>query len=1294
MTSRSGRSPATGTGDPDYESEIRFGVVMYGGVSLAIYINGVTNEIYELACSTPREGITIDPAGEPFTRTLYRRLSWLAGNAGLRAAYAARICESVAADPDHGPDPWERLSRDGCSRTRFAVDVVAGTSAGGINGIFLAKALANGEQFGPLKDLWINEGDFELLINDRQSYAGIEPPLKLRSPPTSLLNSDRMYAKLYDAMRRMAPIDGVTGADGQSTTTSPLADEIDLYVTTTDVRGSPVPLRLFDKVVYERRYKQSYHFSFPNGISNQGNDFAAPNTAFLAFAARCTSSFPFAFEPMSLAAVERLGYDGGDDGLGIHRWNAFFPNLPPDEVRANRHVHRAFGDGGYLDNKPFSYVVDQLARRYAAVPLERKLIYVEPAPEHITAEGPNAMPVAGDEPDVIENSLAALTTIPQYETIREDLQAILQRNRRVERIERVVRLGQANINATEAFTIRLDAAGKVPLWSKLTLDQMRLYYGEAFLPYQWLRVYAATDAIADRIGAQLGIDAESDRQYALRALVRAWRESRYDAGGTGSKGTLNAFLDEFDLDYRLRRLAFLVRKIDVLLRLADKRVVGDFDLDPGTSDRPPALSDEERETLRLLDGLNPPYDGLYRALLAGRVAAVHPALRALKRTLYDARHQLLAVVRAIDVPPVDAPPVDDGPITAAVFGFTTIDALMKALAPVLDEVLEHAAAANETLPELCRRSRSVDPVGPDRMTSTMRTLQEIVVLRAGRHVDPAAPIGGWLAAAVDALRVNADRRHGPARPSMLEVVSGRAWELLGQPTLVPLDLPAVPSRDTEGRKAEPHIEDVTVDGVRSSDRLAMNGPEGTWLRWFLAFFYLRFDSYDQMSFPLYYDTGTGEPSTVEVVRISPVDAVNLIDETNDPQKRKKLAGTALANFGAFLDRRWRTNDIMWGRLDGAERLIEAVLPMNDTATRIVRKELVERAHRDILETTLTSAGRLELADLLVKALDEVADDATSRLRDAFACSQAALGAARREADAATAAAATTPTAANATARKRALAALDAAQVAFDRDEQALYRRRSTVVRTQIGLQLDQLSKSGRLAQSTLAGVLGSLLDPAGLMRYVRDTRRNDPEPDPRTTLRSAARAVTVTGNLLQGIAKKRGVGTRTTRWLARTGLALQAAIAVSIPDAIGWRIARHWIKVLYLVEAVFLAAAFLFGSADMRTLATSALATTFAVHLLTRILGDVLGEVRNAWAYGLGMAACVVVLGFAGLGLLMFVHQGVQQGLCWTNPAASDDRTWAAAACERIAQGRSWWNRMGREAPPDPTGQNSAKPSR
>ena len=53
---------------------------------------------------------------------------------------------------------------------RGSVDVISGSSAGGINGIFLAKVLANEQTIDRLRDLWVDEGDIGLLVNDSTSY--------------------------------------------------------------------------------------------------------------------------------------------------------------------------------------------------------------------------------------------------------------------------------------------------------------------------------------------------------------------------------------------------------------------------------------------------------------------------------------------------------------------------------------------------------------------------------------------------------------------------------------------------------------------------------------------------------------------------------------------------------------------------------------------------------------------------------------------------------------------------------------------------------------------------------------------------------------------------------------------------------------------------------------------------------------------------------------------------------------------------------------------------------------------
>jgi hypothetical protein len=67
---------------------------------------------------------------------------------------------------------------------------------------------------------------------------------------------------------------------------------------------------------------------------------------------------------------------------------------------------------------------------------------------------------------------------------------------------------------------------------------------------------------------------------------------------------------------------------------------------------------------------------------------------------------------------------------------------------------------------------------------------------------------------------------------------------------------------------------------------------------------------------------------VEVVRFSPED-VRLLrapeQKCDRPTTEEKLKGVAAGHFGAFFSRDRRENDYLWGRLDGAERLIGLLL---------------------------------------------------------------------------------------------------------------------------------------------------------------------------------------------------------------------------------------------------------------------------------------------------------------------------------------------------------------------------------
>jgi hypothetical protein len=82
-------------------------------------------------------------------------------------------------------------------------------------------------------------------------------------------------------------------------------------------------------------------------------------------------------------------------------------------------------------------------------------------------------------------------------------------------------------------------------------------------------------------------------------------------------------------------------------------------------------------------------------------------------------------------------------------------------------------------------------------------------------------------------------------------------------------------------------------------------------------------------------------------------------EDGKPTGPLRLAGVSLGHFGGFLDRAWRRNDMLWGRLDAAERLIAVLVPHED-----VRDGLRVRAHAAILREEFDGDAFEDLLNLL------------------------------------------------------------------------------------------------------------------------------------------------------------------------------------------------------------------------------------------------------------------------------------------------------------------------------------------
>ncbi len=370
------------TGD-ERSREVRIGLVMYGGVSLAIYMNGVADELFR----------------------------------AVRGRGVYKLFKALT-DSD------------------VVVDVVSGASAGGINGMFLAFALCNECEFSACAELWRNQGDIMKLLR--------HPGSPVQSQ-TSLLDSEGYYepqlagafrqmwsspraAQAADAPSRVSELDlFIAGTDfnGRRSTS------VDSAAHVIDVKDHRTQFWLKHR---DRRKHQLDPRADPLGKEWQDPRETSPSVeaerrgaleaGFAAFAklARITSCFPGAFSPVPLDVPEprAAAAHAADDVAVAHKlgvWGALAPGK------------YYFLDGGILDNKPFTSTIETIFYRMANRPVQRHLLYVEPDPERFES-------VAVRAPTFLTSAFDSLTRLPAYESIAADLQLIGKHNDAIERYKR------------------------------------------------------------------------------------------------------------------------------------------------------------------------------------------------------------------------------------------------------------------------------------------------------------------------------------------------------------------------------------------------------------------------------------------------------------------------------------------------------------------------------------------------------------------------------------------------------------------------------------------------------------------------------------------------------------------------------------------------------------------------------------------------------------------------------------------------------------------------------------------
>jgi Protein of unknown function (DUF3376) len=144
--------------------------------------------------------------------------------------------------------------------------------------------------------------------------------------------------------------------------------------------------------------------------------------------------------------------------------------------------------------------------------------------------------------------------------------------------------------------------------------------------------------------------------------------------------------------------------------------------------------------------------------------------------------------------------------------------------------------------------------------------------------------------------------------------------------------------------------------------------------------YERFRELDMQLFPIEMMAGLREKDIIETIRMSPRDAQKGFSRSGFSDK---VAGDALYHFGGFFKRSWRSNDILWGRLDGLCQLVESFL-QRDRLRQIGQEPTLRARIRQRLEGDLDparlfpQAGRTTQDDLRAWLAALCSDDAQIR----------------------------------------------------------------------------------------------------------------------------------------------------------------------------------------------------------------------------------------------------------------------------------------------------------------------------
>ncbi|MBD2579385.1 patatin-like protein [Oscillatoria sp. FACHB-1406] len=786
---------------PDFQRELRLGLVVYGGVSLAVYMNGVCREFYN----------------------------------AVRGRGVYKLVKALT-DSD------------------IVVDIVSGTSAGGINGILLSYALANSNaeevvEFSTFGRVWRESGNIRKLLHQPNEAEGRE----------SLFDGEGYYQgeleealRLAEERRKSAPAD-----DWHSE-----FNELDLFVTGTDWLGRVYSV--FDDTgaaIEVKEHRALFHLKHRQG---RKTPFAAlgknANLTYQALAKLCriTSCFPVAFPTVTVKLQERE--ETADSYLV--EWGALNNRLLP-KASPEKGYQLHFVDGGVLDNRPFSHTIKEIYYRTANRPVERKLLYIDPSPDRFS-DGQRFKQM--NRPNVLQVVEDSLVGMPRYESITNDIELIKERNEKVKRYNSLL----ANAEADAVVPSR-DASLQDSTLPPSDEEQNR----------EGIYLLSQLIGLRDRVlplilgmdGSQslTSIEEFSQRQALLEKVSELLIQPLSPKVTSSAYKTLLAASQQIrylDVEYPLRQHFYLLEKLHSLLERV--RNVSE-------SQKIRILIERLNRQIKLLE--------VVRAGLEQLLS--HPAIATYFNSLI----------------PAEWPPQNEDELRNRIYYLLIYlhRLFLDADGSELNFLRQTSAEDGYNLPfifqDLPERAKTL--VVPDKYC---RLTPQVV---------------GWL-----------PQQQLSHLLTQCEQKIARIVARVSEMDSISLSFTTLNNDQSFLKKIEEASQIIIQNsGLKNAD--------------YLSYSFDKFQEFDEVLYPFEYLANINEKQPIKTIRVSPGDAQMGLGKGKGLDE--KLAGNTLSAFGGFFKKSWRSNDILWGRLDGLNRLLEASLTADavDRFPRFLRRQARE-----------------------------------------------------------------------------------------------------------------------------------------------------------------------------------------------------------------------------------------------------------------------------------------------------------------------------------------------------------------